>query len=317
MLLLLLGCPNKEVVVDDSNEAEPWDLPASGFGDAMLLSAWSRGSEMLVVGGDLGEGGHGDLVHVYEGELCIEHAVAEAPLWWIHGQDQDFWAVGAQGTVLREVGGERSRLDIETDKTLYGVYDDGSHAWVVGGNPDEGTGALWRSDGEGGWELMLETEGVLFKVYGEHVIGDGQSWLIQGDELVEVGTQHRLVTVRGDGTTTTAVGGSSNALVVEWSGSDWVEKDASRLNGALNGVWTGAGETVWVAGNAGVMGRRSDDGSWEVPDFPLTSDAFHAVWKHEGEIWWVGGSFFSPPYHGTLGRYSEDPSPLMVVGDCD
>jgi hypothetical protein len=316
MLLLLLGCPSKDRP-DDSDTLDPWDLPATSIGDAMLLGAWSRGEELLIVGGDLAAGGHGDLVHVEGGELCIEHGLAEAPLWWIHGDGQDFWAVGAQGIVLREVGGERTRMDIETDMTLFGVYDRGDGgAWVVGGDTDAGTGALWSTDGQD-WTLVTETEGVLFKVWDGYVVGDGQAFQVTSSGLVQMTTDHRLVTVRGDGDTVTAVGGSGNAVVTQWDGSAWTELDPSRLNGALNGVWTGPAETLWVAGNAGVMGRRADDGSWEVPDFPLTSDAFHAVWKHGEEVWWIGGNFYSTPYHGTLGRYSEDPSDLTDVGDCD
>ncbi len=315
MLLLLLGCPNKDRA-DDSPTVEPWDLPATGFGDAMLLGAWSRGEELLIVGGDLTPGGHGDLVHVQGGELCIEHAITEAPLWWIHGDGDDFWAVGDAGTVVREVDGVRTRMDIETDMTLYGVFDRGDGgAWVVGGDTDSGAGALWSTDGQT-WSLLEETEGVLFKVWDGYVVGDGQAFQVTSSAVPPMDTDERLVTVRGDGETVTAVGGTGNAVVTQWDGGSWTPLDTARLNGALNGVWTGPGETLWVAGNAGVMGRRAEDGSWQVPDFPLTSDAFHAVWKHGEDLWWVGGNFFSAPYHGTLGRYSGAPGELTVVGDC-
>ena len=303
MWFFLLACTDK----DDSGESaleEPWHLALTGEGDAMLLSAWSSGDTLLMVGGGLGEDAHGDLVQVRDGSLCVQHAVTEHALWWIHGDDDGTWMVGEQGTVLK---GDGTRVDIDTTHTLYGVYVDGPDLWVVGGDVTTGEGAIWRGDGTD-WELVQETEGVMFKDWDGLFVGDGHTCTLDGSTMTQVGTNHRLVTVRE----TTAVGGSASSLIVEWDGSDWTEQDTLYLNGPLNGLYEHDG-VLYVGGNAGTMGYNAGDG-WQIPDFPLTSDTFHAVWEHDGVIWFIGGNFFSAgDNHMTLATYGEVD---LEVTDC-
>lgn len=305
LTLLACGCTDK----DDSGESgfeEPWVLSLSGEGDAMMLSAWTHDDEMLIVGGGLGDDAHGDLFRYAAGALCVEHAVTEQALWWIHGDGTEWWAVGELGTVLHSSG---ERRDIETTHTLFGAYvDDQGVPWVVGGDIGTKVGAIWSWDGAD-WTLRAETDGILFKAWDGLFIGDGQTWVLDGEELVDIGTEHRLVTVRG----TTAVGGTVSSLVAEWDGSSWTEQDTLFLNGPLNGLYESNG-TLFVGGNAGTMGYRSAEG-WQIPDFPLTSDTFHAVWEHDDIVWFLGGNFFQAgDNHATVAAYGD--APELTLAEC-
>ncbi|HJN78173.1 MAG TPA: hypothetical protein QGF58_29945 [Myxococcota bacterium] len=283
----------------DSNP-EPWELPVTGVGDSMMLSAWTHGEEMLVVGGGFGDDAHGDLFRYSDGTLCVEHAVTEHTLWWIHGDGTQWWAVGEEGTVLHSSG---ERRDIDTELTLYGVHvDEAGTVWVVGGDVSEDLGGVWSWNGAD-WDTRLETSGVIFKTWDGLFVGDSQTWVLDGEDLVDIGTEHRLVTIRD----TTAVGGTGSSLVVEWDGAGWEEQDTLYLNGPLNGLYEYDG-ALFVGGNAGTMGYRSTEG-WVIPDFPLTSDTFHAVWEHEGVVWFLGGNFFSAgDNHATMAAYGDAPS---------
>ncbi|MDP6931823.1 MAG: hypothetical protein QGG40_02860, partial [Myxococcota bacterium] len=308
-LLLLVGCKGK--TTDDSGdsaeEVSPWSVPSEAVGDAMLLSAWSEGDAMLVVGGDLGEEtAHGDLLRYEAGTICVEEAVTDQPLWWIHGTGEGEWyAVGAGGTVLHESGGERVREDLDTEATLFGVWDDGEGTvWAVGGHVDDNTGEIWRRT-DGTWEaVQTGLDGMVFKVWDGWFVGVDLSFRLVEGELEPITTDMRMVTARGrDGDDVWVVGGATGSEVARWDGSGWEAWDTTYLGTPLNGVWTDDGEEVWITGNSGTMAWWGGE-RWEIPDLPLTSDHFHAVWKHQGEVWFVGGNFFSAgDNHGTMGRY--------------
>lgn len=298
MIWLALACADKEPS-DSGAIEEPWSIAATDLGDAMLLSAWSDGDTLRIVGGDMA-GGHGDLL-TWDGDaLCVQHDYADATLWWIDGTPGgSFWAVGEAGAVVHSSG---ERRDIDTDMTLYGVDVSIDNVWVVGGDPSTGLGGIWRWTGDG-WDEQ-PTDNVMFKVDqdadgGALMVGDQATWVFADGYLTEVPHDQRLVTVHEG----QAVGGSSSAVVASWSGSRWDEQDALYLNGPLNGLYVG--ERTWVAGNAGVMAYRGDE-RWVIPDLPLTSDTFHAVVEHDGAAWFVGGNFFSAgDNHGTIGVHGD------------
>ncbi|MCP4810149.1 MAG: hypothetical protein GY913_24530 [Proteobacteria bacterium] len=304
-LLLLLSCTKDN---PDSGLTEPWGVAGTDLGDAMLLSGWSDGELLRMVGGELG-GGHGDLLTWNGTDLCVEHNVSDTTLWWIDGTPGgSYWMVGEQGTVVHSSG---ERRDVPTEMTLYGIDVEDENVWTVGGDPASGTGGIWRWNGTD-WDEQL-TSTVMFKV-DQHAdgtalfVGDGATWIYEDGYLTELPHEQRLVTVHEG----MAVGGTASATVVEWSGSSWTESDALYLNGPLNGLYVG--DKTWVAGNAGVMGYRGDD-RWMIPDLPLTADTFHAVVEHDGMGWFLGGNFFNAGNnHGTIGIYGDLTIP--DVSDC-
>ncbi len=298
----------------DTGEVSAFEVVLDRVPGGTLLAAWSDGDRLVIVGGDLGQDGGttGSIVTWTDGAWCVEEAIVDRTLWWIHGPRAGEWyAVGGAGVVLHEVDGVRVREDLPTVATLYGVWaaEDG-RVWAVGGDVF-GTelGEIWvRKDGA--WSLhAADLPGVLFKVWDRWIVGAGVSYHLEGDMWVEqpLPAGERLLTARGRADDDVwAVGGSSNPTLLHWDGTAWtdVDVDPHCTGQPLNGIWTAPGEDVWIAGNSGAMGRY-DGAEWECAFPPITGESFHAVWQHEDEHFWAGGNLLSSgaDHYGTVGHY--------------
>jgi hypothetical protein len=309
MLLLLLACQAEKSVGSDSSsddiDPSDWELVSEEIPGGVLLSAWTDSDAMHIVGGDLG-GGAGMMVHWDGSTLCWESAVTERALWWIHGDGNRTWvAVGEGGTVLRSKDGVRSRIDVPTDATLFGVWVDGEEIWAAGGRVGSGEnkGEIWRWDGSTWTAIARELPGVLFKVWDGWFVGQDVSYRWDGEALEDIPVAGRLLTVRGRSSKDVwAVGGLSGPMVVRWEDEAWVDQDTTGLDQAINGVWTAPGQDIFIAGNYGTTAHW-DGTSWIRPEMPLTTDHLHAVWRHGDETWWMGGNLFQvSDNHGVLIR---------------
>ncbi len=305
-----------------AGSSEPaFSLLSGDVPGGILLSAWSDGEDLLAVGGQMGSG-PGSIVHYDGSNLCYEHpAPAEHVLWWVHGNAPGHWyAVGENGTVLHSEEGVRSREDLPTTATLYGVWTGEEQVIAVGGDFEGSSprGEVWLKR-DGTWSpLSIDLPGVVFKVWENWLVGDGVAWRLDGDQLVEEDTEsQRMVTIRGRGNDDVwAVGGWSEAIVMHRDASSWSSFNSTGLPLALNGLWTEPGETLWVAGMGGTMGYLGEDGAWVTPDLPPSSRDFHAVWKHKDEVLLVGGDMFAPEVNvGSIVRHGTDSSSL-VAGVC-
>ena len=293
-----------------TTSVSPFSMMSDEFGPGMLLSAWTDAGRVLMVGGDLG-GGEG-MIAWYDGEtLCWEAAPpAERALWWVHGpRGGDWYAVGEQGLILHEVDGLRTREDVPTDKTLFGVWavsDD--EVWAVGGDVDTNVGEVWKRTG-GTWALHTGAiDGVVFKVWEDWFVGSEITLHLDADVLVEEPITSRLTTVRGRADDDAyAIGGSASVEVVHWDGAAWSAVALPSVWGVGTGVYAEAGDDrVWVTGTSGFMGAYDiTTGDMIVPDFPFTSETFHAVWPFEDEVLFVGGNFLTSgtDYYSIVGRY--------------
>lgn len=306
-LLLVFGCAKQD-----------YSLLSEQVPGGILLSGWSDGDVLHTVGGDLAGGP--SIWATWDGKhLCVEQQVTERALWWVVGEGNETYAVGEAGTILHTVDGVRTREDVDTEATLFGVWMDGDRAWAVGGDVGggENRGEIWtKNDGE--WTAIdLDLPGVLFKVWNGYAVGDGVAYRIEDDVLTALDTGgERLLTVRGRSETDVwAVGGLSDSVVMHSDGGGAFEEvDSAGLSGGLNGVWTGADDDVWVAGHFGTMARQTEEG-WDGPSPPLTSEHFHAVVRHQDEVLWLGGNLFSSGDNfGVIGRYGAG---NIRAKDCD
>lgn len=298
---------------------DPWTLVSDNIAGGVLLSAWSDGDQLHVVGGDLG-GGPGVMLHGDANQLCVEDSVTDRALWWIHGDQSGRWmAVGEAGIVLSEEDGVRSRMDIPTEATLFGVWMDEGVTWATGGRVGAGrnSGEIWRHDGESWEAIATDLPNVLFKVWNNWFVGQDIAYFWNGVELEQYSIDGRLLTIRGASQTDAwAVGGLVGALVLHFDGTEFTEVNTDGLGQAINGVYTAPGEDVWIGGNYGVTARWNGAG-WDQPDLPLTSDHLHAVWRHNDATWWFGGDLFSVgDNHGTIVRHSDDGRVPEIV-DCE
>lgn len=322
-MMLLWGCPPQDT---DDSDIEPLtcDTPIETDGEysvlaadlpgGVLLSAYSDGDTAWMVGGELG-GGPG-VVYGYDGDTLCRAEDTERALWWVHGDSPgNYWFVGEQGYAVQVVDGVRTERSVPTEATLFGAFVTGDTVIAVGGVVSEQRGEVWRY-AAGAWTALADDlPGLAFKVWEDLVVGDGIAYRIDTDALVPLDNDARLLTVRGDGSGTVwAVGGLSLPVVVSGAPDSWTDASTEGLFQPLNGVWTGPGEDVWVAGNFGTTARWDGD-AWDVGPL-LTDEVLHAVWPHCGEVLFVGGNLgATTEQHGTVIRYGNATDPVPVT-DC-
>jgi hypothetical protein len=296
---------------------------ASVIGDeipgGVLLSAWSPGGEVYIVGGAFGTD-QGVILKYSDGVLCVVDDDPGAALWWIHGQSADDWyAVGENGAILHSVAGIVIREDVQTSAKLFGVYDDGVDVWVVGGDINANTGEIWKKSTDT-WEKVYDAPAILFKVWNNWFVGDGGQVLYwNGTEFEDrAPSDERFLTVRGaSGDDVWVVGGLQTPVMWHYDNGTWTDHAIEPICGsqALMGVWTDVGEDVWVSGIAGTT-AVFDGENWTCADFPISSADFHAVWKEGDDVVYVGGNFMgSAPYVGTVATLGK--GDLQAVEACD
>jgi hypothetical protein len=296
-----------------------------------LLAAWNDGDDLIAVGGQLDDS-DGMILRRRDESWCKEIGIAERPLWWIHGSEPGRWfAVGAAGQILHHEDGEMSDESVDTDATLYGVWDEGDRVWAVGGDVfGSRQGEIWLREG-GAWSLFAQgLPGVLFKVWKRWFVGESVAWRMGDDGNLQ--ERHppggeKLLTVRGRSDNDVwAVGGVMSSVLLHHDGSEWqnVPVDPLCTSQPLNGVWTAPGEDVWVAGMSGAM-ARFDGQDWHCGDLrtndplrDLSNAHFHAVWPgQEGEMLWFGGNFFERGGNVfSLGRHSTKVGRIQIE-DCE
>ena len=289
-------------------------------GGGVLLSAWTDGDETLAVGGHL-NGTGAVLVRGTDDGWCSDITVADRPLWWIHGDGDGTWyGVGDDGLILRQENGELVDESVDTEATLFGVWVDGARVWAVGGDVwGTGLGEIWlREDGE--WTLYSGGHpGVLFKVWENWFVGDGQAMRLEDDELVDRAPEGnpKLLTVRGRSADDVwAVGGRVRAEAYHWDGSAWTSVEVNPLctSSPLNGVWTAPEQDVWIAGGQGAMARW-DGSEWTCPDVQLTLDDFHAIWPRGDDVLAFGGDLMNMDNsnHSSVARYGQGSSTAALT----
>lgn len=303
--------------------AEAYTVIADGIEGGVLLGAWSSGDILIAAGGRISGQGGGYLLEISDGAICTQPDVSDQALWWIHGRTPgDYYVVGEGGTILHIDESGREDESVDTDHTLYGVWDGGDRVWAVGGNPNIPAGQIWLKE-DGVWRLFLEEEnGAFFKVWcqdDDHClfIGQNVAYFLEGDTLTEKPTGEHLLTCRGRAWDDIwCVGGTSTSSVLHWDGVDWNPVDTTGLGRPLMGVWTAPDAPIWVSGMNGFTAYQGDE-RWE-STLPISYESFHAVWKHGDGVFFFGGNMLSAgaEYYGTVMRYGKGGG-FGEVGVCE
>ena len=123
MLITLAGCPSADDTATITTDEAGFSMLTGEFGEGMLLSGFLDQGSLVMVGGDLDAGA--GMIARYDGDkLCVEsEAPTDKAIWWIHGDGAGEWfAVGADGLILHEKDGVRTREDVKTSATFFGVW---------------------------------------------------------------------------------------------------------------------------------------------------------------------------------------------------
>ncbi len=312
-----LGCEP-----DPGAPAKRWSLVFTDQPSA-FLSVWgSSGSDVFVVGSDVGDG---PAVLRWNGAAWRTLPTDETgDLWWVSGTTASgrVWMVGEGGLALRydratdsfeRVGG------VPDDVTLYGVFETGGDVWAVGGDRGDSTGHIYALAGATFVEddtvpADAKAAGQFSKVWGRAstdlwVVGRGDKMLHRdgnGWRVVDTPGGRSLFSVHGNDATTVAVGSLARASVIEASGgvvSDVTPPDTKQLNG----VWVEPDGIVTAVGVQGTVIERRGS-VWKAPaNLPDYRDDYQAVYVDPaGGVWAVGGALVvEPPREGVLLHYGD------------
>lgn len=299
-----------------------------------VLSVWgSSASDVLAVGGPLGDDGEA-LALRFDGQTWRDlRAGGTETLWWASGvAADDVWLVGEHGRVLRFDGTALLEQERPTTATLFGVWaaakDD---AWAVGGSPagpDDAPndvvlhwdGARWSPE-----PLPGEPRHVaLFKVWGS---GPDDVWIVgekgtiwhrtRGAWQLEPapGVTGTLLTVSGSAPSDVwAVGGSD---VLHFDGADWSRVDEV-VWGFVSGVACRAGDRAVVVGDHGAKARL-EGGVWRDDVAVPPHASLHSAWAApDGAYWVAGGDYQSPAKPGrrragTIARFGTGTVPSTLA----
>lgn len=276
---------------------------------ALIGLSGTSHEDVWAVGGNPGDGDGAFVLH-FDGAWQRVLTGHQVDLWWVHALEPgSAFFGGSGGTILRYDGQSFEKLPTPGTSTVFGIW--GTHAsdlWAVGGDPAKpGNAFVWRFDGQS-WSTAQGFPNVpvtaWFKVWGSSAddvrfVGmDGAIVHFDGKSFQQISspTDRRLLTLFAEpGGRYTAVGGVSQAVVLEDDGSGWKNVSPPPPSHAMVGIRT-LGEDGWAAGTGGSVMRRKA-GVWV--DEPLGFDVFadfHSVWiDPKGGVWLAGGNTASFP----------------------
>ena len=179
--------------------------------------------------------------------------------------------------------------------------------WAVGGTAGF-AGFVWHLVGGVWTDVPLPAAhpgAAVFKVWGTGPTAvwfcglEGTLMTLEGGSLsmLTSGTSNPLFTVHASGDDVVAVGGSSNASVLERQPGGRFMDTTPDLAPRMNGVWLTGDGRGWAVGGNGEMLARTAANEWEIFDPGVfVGHDLHAVWVDpSGGVWMVGGDILVEP----------------------
>jgi len=306
--LLLAACGNDDGG-DDGHDSSKYVQTFDGLPGALISVSGTSDKDVWAVGGNPGDGSGAFVLH-FDGAWARIPTGHQVDLWWVHAfESGPVFMGGSGGTISRYENGVFEKLPTPDTATVFGIWglapDD---LWAVGGDPAKsGKAFVWRFDGSA-WAPAAGLPSVpiaaWFKVWGrapDDVRFVGMDGAIvhydgKGFQSITSPTNRRLLTLYAEpGGRYTAVGGMSQAVILEDDGNAWQDVSPAPPNHAMIGIRT-LGDDGYAAGTGGSVMRRKD-GKWV--DEPLGFDVFgdfHSVWiDPQGGVWFAGGNIMALP----------------------
>jgi len=294
---------------DDPHDPNAYVQTFDGLPGALIGVSGTSEEDVWAVGGNPGDGSGAFVLH-FDGQWTRKLTGHQVDLWWVHAfAGGPVFFGGSGGTILRYQNQSFEKLPTPGSATVFGIWGaTPDQLWAVGGDPAKsGTAFVWRFDGST-WSAAQGFPSVpvaaWFKVWGraaDDVRFVGMDGAIvhfdgKGFEQIASPTDRRLLTLFAEpGGRYTAVGGMSQAVILEDVGGTWKDVSPAPPTHAMIGIRT-AGDDGYAAGTGGSVMRRKD-GVWV--DEPLGFDVFadfHSVWiDPKGGVWLGGGSIASFP----------------------
>ncbi|MBK7583919.1 MAG: hypothetical protein IPI67_27455 [Myxococcales bacterium] len=277
---------------------------------ALIGISGTSESDVWAVGGNPGDGSGAFVLH-FDGKAWARRPTGQdVDLWWVHTipAGPAFFG-GSGGTILRFVGGAFEKMPTPGTATVFGIWGaSADDLWAVGGDPAKpGNAFVWRWDGTS-WASANGFPSVpissWFKVWGRaandvRFVGmDGAIVHFDGSTFTQINspTNRRLLTLFAEpGGRYTAVGGVSQAVILEDENDTWTDVSPTTPGHAMIGIRT-RGDDGYAAGTGGsVMRRKAGDWVDEPLGFDVFAD-FHSVWiDPKGGVWVAGGNILSIP----------------------
>ncbi len=354
LLFALAGCGDDVTTDSDTDSGTPAPDGCDHAGGCLigedlaagLLSVRAVASDdVWIVGASPSPSdGTGPAILHYDGsafERLDTSAWADGEIWWTWVTADEAVFVGHEGLILEmsRTDGVLTKVDgIDTGITFFGVWGASSDdLWAVGQTLDgAGPPALFRRQ-SGTWAAWEDPDlgpgddrQIYFKVHGTTasdvwIVGtNGQALHYDGTSLVRVATDAEastttapLLTVDAGGERPYAVGGAGNGLVLEYDGTDWLDRSPDFEPG-YNGVCASADSAVAV-GVRGVRAVRQDSTSW-LSDREAGIDAWIDRDWHgcaiapDGAVWTVGGRIAARPLkEGAIAYWGPDEPPTATL----
>ncbi len=342
MLLALIACTDDTTTDSTITDSATTDLGCAADGGCLIAQDLSAGllsvravaaDDVWIVGASPAtDDGTGPVVLHYDGtafERLDTSAWAGGELWWVWVTADEAVFVGHEGLILeldRATGDIAQVADVDTGITFFGVWGaTGDDLWAVGqSDGGQGPAALWRRTA-GTWDTFEDPDlgpgddrQIFYKVHGVAaddlwIVGtNGRAMHWDGDGFTVVATDAEtntatapLLTVDVAGENPVAVGGQGNGLILEYDGTDWLDKSPD-FEAGYNGVCSGAGAS-WAVGIRGQRARREADGSWTSDrergvDSWISRDWHGCTVDPDGGVWTVGGRIAARPLkEGAIG----------------
>ena len=301
----------------NGDEAGFVTLTPTPLAEALLSIDGRSTKDIWSVGADKGAG---PIALHYDGSAWTRIVTqTRGTLWWVHAfSDGTVYAAGAGSTILRWDGTSFQRMPTPgvSSYTVFGVWGRAPDDAYAVGSISGRDGFVWHYDGSAWSEVLVphdlpgdtsEAPG-FFKVCGnaDHVwvVGAHGNVLVSshGAPFVAVpsGMQQTLFTVAANDTQLVAVGGGTQASILEGAPDGALTNVPIADAALIQGVALAADGHALASGADGTIFERRGS-TWKKLDtgLHLAVQSFHAAWiDPDGGLWAVGGGVLSPALDG-------------------
>ncbi|MCB9649069.1 MAG: vanadium-dependent haloperoxidase [Deltaproteobacteria bacterium] len=340
-LALATGCPD-----GPPGPGGPWTSVSTGLREALLSVAGTSATDVWAVGADKGQG---PIVLHFDGTTWTRRPTGQrGHLWWVQPFADGTAIMGGGSTTLLRWNGaafERMATPGVASHTIFGVWGAAPDDVYAVGSVSSRNGFIWHYDGAAWREVAVPddlpeypTKDVpgFFKVWGDghgtvFVCGGSGVLLVSRDgapfEVLPTGTELSLFTVTGQGDRVVAVGGGTQAILLEGELGSPLTMRAVNGPAILQGValdMEGHGYAVGEGGD--VFARDGDDWVRISTGLDLDIQSLHAVWiDPEGGVWAAGGNVLGSALDAgalvhagptTVPAYTQEPGPGPEAETC-